>query len=256
MNGFAAFLKKEMLEGIRTGRFFLLGLVFALFGIMNPAIAKLTPWLMEQMADSLAESGMAVTAAPVTALASWGQFFKNIPMGLLAFVLVYSGSFPREYQSQTLVPLLTKGLCRYQVVLAKSGVMLLLWSACYWLCFGITWGYNAWLWEKQSAVFFGEAGFCWWLFGCFVIGLLVLFSTLLRTYTGVLLAVGGVLLGLYFAGLFPSVQEYLPTGLMNVSSCLSGDGSLGDFAKSILVASLLVPACIGLSIPVLNRKLL
>lgn len=256
MNGFAAFLKKELLEGVRTGRFLLLVLVFALFGIMNPAIAKLTPWLMELMADSLAESGMAVTAAPVTALASWGQFFKNIPMGLLAFVLVYSGSFPREYQSGTMIPLLTKGLARYQVVLAKAAVMLLLWSACYWLCFGITWGYNAWLWEEQSAVFLGEAGLCWWLFGCFTIGLLVLFSTLLRTYTGVLLAVGGVLLALYLAGLIPNVQEYLPTSLMGASSCLSGGASLDGFKKSVIVAALSVPACIGLSIPLFNRKLL
>ena len=48
-----AFLKKEWMEAVRTGRLGILLLVFVLFGIMNPAMAKLTPWMMELMADSL-----------------------------------------------------------------------------------------------------------------------------------------------------------------------------------------------------------
>ena len=37
-----AFLKKEWMEWNRTGRSWILMLVFVLFGIMNPALAKLT----------------------------------------------------------------------------------------------------------------------------------------------------------------------------------------------------------------------
>ena len=50
---------------------------------MNPAIAKLTPWLMEQFATSLQESGLVVTEVIVNAMTSWTQFYKNIPMGLI-----------------------------------------------------------------------------------------------------------------------------------------------------------------------------
>ncbi len=56
--GFAAFLKKEWTELARSGRLLILLVMFLLFGIMNPAIAKLTPWLMEQMAEQLAEAGL------------------------------------------------------------------------------------------------------------------------------------------------------------------------------------------------------
>ena len=41
-----AFLKKEWMEMTRTGRMWILVLIFVLFGIMNPAMAKLTPWMM------------------------------------------------------------------------------------------------------------------------------------------------------------------------------------------------------------------
>ena len=37
------FIKKELLDAMRSGKILILGIVFVLFGIMNPAIAKLLP---------------------------------------------------------------------------------------------------------------------------------------------------------------------------------------------------------------------
>ena len=48
-----AFLKKKWMELCRTGRLLILLLIFILFGILNPALAKLTPWLMETLSESL-----------------------------------------------------------------------------------------------------------------------------------------------------------------------------------------------------------
>ena len=91
-----AFLKKEWMEWSRTGRMLILLLVFALFGIMNPAIAKLTPWMMENMAGSLSDAGLVATAVQVDAMTSWVQFYKNMPVGLIIFILVTSGNFTSE----------------------------------------------------------------------------------------------------------------------------------------------------------------
>lgn len=87
MNAFLAFLKKEWMEQVRSGRLTILLLLFILLGIMNPAFAKLTPWLMETMADSLASTGLTVSSVTIDASDSWTQFFKNIPISLLVFVL-------------------------------------------------------------------------------------------------------------------------------------------------------------------------
>lgn len=88
MKSFIAFLKKEVFECIRSGELTFFCILFLIFGIMNPAIAKLTPWMLETLSDSLAEQGMMVTEVTVNALTSWTQFFKNIPitrMGCLLF---------------------------------------------------------------------------------------------------------------------------------------------------------------------------
>ena len=165
MRSFLAFFKKELMETRRSGKLILFTLLFFLFGVMNPAIAKLTPWLMETLSESLAESGMTVTSVSVDALTSWTQFFKNVPMALIVFLLFYSGSFTKEYERGTLIPLLTKGLPRYQVVLAKAATMLLVWSAGYWLCFGVTYGYTAYFWDNSIAKNLSFSVVCWWVFG-------------------------------------------------------------------------------------------
>ena len=175
MKPLLAFMKKEYLEAARTGKILILVLLFVLFGLMNPAIAKLTPWMMEMFSDSMAESGFIFTEIQVDAMTSWTQFFKNIPMALIAFVLIFSDIFTKEYRTGTLLLILTKGLSRYKVVLAKALLLLSLWTCGYGICFAITYGYNDYFWDNgiANSLFFSAAA--WWLFGVWVICLIVLY---------------------------------------------------------------------------------
>ncbi len=254
MKSLLAFMKKEYLEAARTGKILLVILLFVLFGIMNPAIAKLTPWLMEMFADTMAESGLIVTDIQVDAMTSWTQFFKNIPIALIAFVLIFSDIFTKEYKSGTLLLVLTKGLSRYKVVLAKTALLLSLWTVGYGICFAITYGYNAYFWDNGIAnpLFFSAA--IWWLFGVWVICLIVLFSTLLRNNTGVSLGTGGTVLLAYLLRIIPKGKAYSPTTLMDANSLLIGADGAEAYIKAIAVAAALCIVCVAVSIPVINRK--
>lgn len=254
MKSLFAFLKKEWLETVRSGKITILVIIFVLFGIMNPAISKITPWMLEMMAESLAETGMIVTNVQVDALTSWTQFFKNIPMGLIAFVLIYSGTFTKEYQSGTLVLVLTKGLSRYKVVFAKFSLMLLIWTFCYWLCFAITYGYNSYFWDNSIACNLLPAASYWWLFGVWIISLIVFFSVIFTNITGVLLGTGGAFLAAYLVGIFPQVQKYTPTLLMSTSSLLSDATRPDSYMKAVIVTIILCIICVTVSIPIMNKK--
>ena len=254
MKTLAAFMKKEWMEQIRSSRLMILGLIFLAFGIMNPAIAKITPWMMEMLAETMEESGLAVTEVKVDAMTSWTQFYKNIPMALIAFVLLQSNIFTKEYQSGTLILALTKGLERYKVVLAKTIVLISTWTAGYWLCYGVTYVYNAYFWDNSIANHLGIAALYWWLMGIWVIALMVLFSVMSSSNSGVLLGTGGVFFVVYLLSLIPKLKEYMPTELMGGMNLLMKVTEPGDYTKSLIVAGLSLIVCFIISIPLFNKR--
>ncbi len=249
-----AFMKKEILETARTGRLIILVLLFALFGIMNPAIAKLTPWMMEMFSASLAESGLTVANVQVDAMTSWGQFFKNIPIALIAFVLIFSDSFTKEYRSGTLLLALTKGLSRYKVVLAKTVLLFSLWTLGYGLCFSITYGYTVYFWDNGIARHLFSAAAMWWLFGVWVISLVVLFSSLLQNNTSVILCTGGIVLLAYVLRAIPKAKAYSPALLMNVNSLLCGVEEANVYREAVLAAVAFAAIFVVLSVLNMNKR--
>ncbi len=249
-----ACIKKELTEQLRTGRLTILGILFTLFGIMNPAVAKLTPWILSTMADSMAESGMSITVSDPTALDSWTQFFKNIPMALIAFVLIECAIFTREYQSGTLILSLTKGLKRYKVVVSKALMLAMLWSACYWLCYGITYMYNAYYWDNSVAKDIEFAALSWWIFGLFVTDLIPLFSAMVSSGAAVLGGVGAVVFAMTIASTAPKVAKYMPTHLMDGTSLIYLKSVPYDFKEAFIITAVASIVCIILAVPVFNRK--
>ena len=254
MRSLLAFFKKEILENLRNAKILILAIVFFVFGIMNPIIAKLTPMLMDLLSEELGESGMVITQVSADAMTSWMQFFKNIPMALIAFVFLYSGTFTKEYSSGTLILILTKGLSRYKVVLAKTSVMLLLWTTGYWFCFMITFVINAFYWDNGISQNLFPTAIHWWLFGVFVVSLITLCSVIFKNYGFVLLSTGGSIFILYLIGLIPKIGNYLPTALMNTTPLLMGTELPKDYLPVSLITAAFSIMLIEISIPILNKK--
>lgn len=254
MKSFIAFFKKELLESIRSGKFIILAILFCAFGIMNPAIAKLTPWLIEVMSEEMAESGMIITEIKVDALTSWTQFFKNIPIALITLVFMYAGSFAKEYESEALILILTKGLERCKVILAKTSLLILIWSLGYWLCFGITYGYNVYFWDNSIAMGLMPATINWWIFGIFTVILTVFFSIAFKSYSSVLIGTGSTVLLSYILGAFPKIFDYTPTKLIDTSKLLIGSISIDEYAPSLVVTITVTVVLFAISIPMFNRK--
>lgn len=239
MRGLGAFTKKEFLELFRSGRFMVLAMCFVCFGIMNPAVAKLTPWLMEMMADQLADNGMMVVAVEVNAMTSWGQFFKNMPMALLILAVVSGSSFTGEYQKGTLFNMVTKGLERWKIVLSKTVVINLTWTVGYLVSFWITYGYNGYFWDNGEASHVFFAAFCLYVLGLWLLTVIPVASALFQSTPAVLLSVGAAFGGMYVLGLFPAVREYLPTYLMESPGLLTGASEPGEYGTALGMAGLL-----------------
>ncbi len=254
MKSLIAFMKKEWMDLFRSGRLMILLIIFLLLGIMNPAIAKLTPWMMEMMAESMEQSGLVVTEVTVDAMVSWTQFFKNIPMGLIAFVLINSNLYTKEYSKGTLILVLTKGLNRYKVIVAKAVMLLLAWSVCYFMCFGVTYAYNAYFWDNSVAHNLVEAVVFYWIAGVFAVALMVLFSVVFSNSTGVLLGTGGVFAASYLVAMVPKAALVLPTKLMGTAGLLAGTEVVSDYREALLVTIVIIVLSFVASVPIINKK--
>lgn len=254
MKGFLAFFSKEVRELARTGRLLLLGILGVIFGIMNPAIAKLTPWLMEQMADTLEGSGLTVTAYTVTAADSWTQFFKNSPMGLIIMLILFSGAFTNEYAKGTLVPLLTKGLSRSGMAAAKTAMMLGAWSGFYWLTFGITYAYTVYFWDNSVVSHLAFAVFGYWLMGVFLFCVMIFVSSFATSMGQVLAVTGCVYGGMLLLGMWEKAARYLPTRLTQSAALLTDTAQPADAFAALAVTAALSAGLLLLSLPLTAKR--
>lgn len=254
MSGFFAFLKKELFELSRSGRLLLFGIVFALFGIMNPAIAKLMPWILEMNAESLESQGIVMGEVTVTAMDSWAQFIKNIPMAMIVALIMLSSTFTNEYSKGTLIPIVTKGLSRNSVVVAKTMMMFTVWSAGFWFCFGITYGYTAYYWDNSDMKNLAFMAFCWWLMGMFLLSVVTFFSAFASSSPQVLMGAGAVYVVMFIAGMIEKVKEYLPTYILDSTSIITGQTKPGDYTSAIIVTAVLSVVFLIASLPITHKR--
>ena len=251
---FITFTGKELLELCRSGRLLLLVILFTAFGVMNPAIAKLTPWLLQTMSDSLEASGITVTEVTVSAMDSWVQFFKNMPMAMLVVLVMFGGIFTSEYSKGTLIPLLAKGLGRNAVAAAKTFTMLLVWSAGYLMSYGITFFYNDYYWDNSAVQNTAFAAFGLWLFGVLLICCITFFSSFASSAIQVLLGIGAVYIALTMLCMIGTVSEYLPSYLLQSGELLTGQAQPSDYSAAVCVTAVSSVVLLLASIPMTVKR--
>ncbi len=253
MRGFYAFTKKEIMEQIRTYKLLILFAVFFLFGMMSPLMAKMLPDILAGMDMK----GMEITFAEATVFDAYGQFFKNFTqMGMLVVLLVFGGVLSNELVRGTLVNILAKGLPRHTVILSKYTASVLLWTIGYLLAAVTNYGYTVYLFEDSSVENLIFSLFCLWLFGCFILALIFLSSTVASgNFGGLVLSAIALVIMLMMGGIFPNTEKYNPITLASKNiALLNGTQSVADLIITIVITCILILACITCSIILFRKK--
>jgi len=234
MKAYIAFTKKEFTEYVRTYKLLILGLVFLLFGMMNPVLAKFTPEIIKA-------AGLDIQLPEPTALDSWAQFFKNVgQMGMVVIVILFSGIMANEFSKGTLINILTKGLKRSTVILSKFTVASILWSLSYLFCFAVTYIYTLVFWEMTGLHQIFWTFFSLWLYGEFLIALLILGGVLFKNVIGSLLLVGGLTVLMTILSIFPQFHDTNPMTLSSDNmSLLMGLKGLSSFTPALVICFIL-----------------
>ena len=247
-----AFMRKEWMEYYRTGKLLIVGTLFALFGLMNPAISKITPYLMKQIAadDS---SGISIEITTVDASMSWTQFYKNIPIALIVCLLLFGGILTNELQKKTLIPVLTKGLSRWKVIFTKGVNLIVMWTVGFWMCYGITYFYNDYYCDNGILSNLAFAAFCYWLFGTMIMALLILFSAISSSMSGVVLGVGACYFVMTIISISSKIAKYIPICLTAGTKMLSG-GEVSDYIGAIITSLVVIIVSMAAGCLIFNKR--
>ncbi len=244
MRSFMAFFKKEWMELVRSRKLLILAIVFSAFGIMNPAIAKLTPAILEMASADLAGQGLIIGAVEVTAVDCWMQFYKNLSILMIIFVITFSGIFTSEYRKGSLLLVTTKGLSKIKIYYAKLITMAAIWSFGYAVTAAVTYVYADIYWDNGIMRNLFEGVALPWLLGIWLCCLMAFFSTFASSSGQVLLGIGGVVVLCVFLAIIPGAADYLPTSLADLTDVVSGKSDFTS-GKAIIITVLTAAAAVS-----------
>ncbi len=250
MSGYIAFVKKEFMENMKNYRFFILFAVFLIFGIMSAFLAKFTPEILSAFA-----ADMEMTSEPV-ALDAWKQFYKNISgVGFSAFIILYGSCLSGEYSKGTLVLMVTKGLSRKAVILAKYTVAAVLMTICYWASFTAAYGYTAFLWHDTGLFHVALAAFALWLAGFLYLSILMVGCVIFKqTFTSILFT-GGIVAVISLLGIAGPIAKFNPFILTSKNvDLLYGEVVPSDFMIPALISVAMSILGLLIAMKLFNKK--
>lgn len=210
MRSFIAFIKKEFIEQIRSYKMLILFAIFFVFGMMSPLLAKMLPDIIA----SVDMQGMEISIPKPTYIDGYIQFFSNInQMGMIILLLIFSGIVHHEISKGTLINILSKGLDRYKVILAKFLAASITWTISFLIAAITNYLYTKYLFKGIFNEEIVISLIMLWIFGVFVLSIVIFSSTITNgNYGGLLLS--AVILGiLLLIDMFPKSYKYNPIAL-------------------------------------------
>lgn len=235
MSGYHAFVKKEFAENMKNYRFLILFSVFLIFGMMSAFLAKFTPEILSAFA-----ADMEMTSKPVP-LDAWKQFYKNISgVGFSAFIILFGSCLSNEYSKGTLVSLVTKGLSRKAVILAKYTAAAVLMTISYWVAYASAYGYTALLWKDASLSNVALAAFSLWIIGFLYLSILMIGCVIFKqTFTSILFT-GGVVALISLLGMVEPIAKFNPFILTSKNvDLISGEAVFAEFMMPAFISVIL-----------------
>lgn len=235
---------------MKNYRFLILFAVFLIFGIMSAFLAKFTPEILSALA-----ADMEMTSEPV-ALDAWKQFYKNISgVGFSAFIILFGSCLSNEYSKGTLVLMVTKGLSRKAVILAKYTVAAALMTISYWIGYAAAYGYTALLWNDNHLSNVAFAAVSLWIIGFLYLSILMIGCVIFRqTFTSILFT-GGIVAIISLLGMIEPIAKFNPLILTSKNiDLISGEAVPAEFMIPAVISIALSILGVLITIRLFNKK--
>lgn len=250
MNGYATVLRKELHEGIRTWRIWVLLGAFTLFGLVDPVITKNMPAIL----GSVMGDQFPIELPETTYLDAWAQWAGDLAQLLtIVVIVVAAASVAGEVSAGTLVMPLTKPVGRVALILAKFTAVTLLTLVSATAGTALTNGVTAVLFDGVDPVPLWSAVGVWLVLTVLLIAVTLIGSCLVtNTMAAFAIGFGGYIV-LNLAGMWQPARAYSPAGLNDAVAGLAAGGD-PSLAWPVVTALVVTVAAIALGAWSFNRR--
>lgn len=216
---FVVSTRKELSFQWRTKRFLIVVVVFLLFGMISPLLARFTPTLLrsiegaEQFAELIPEPSVADAV---------DQYVKNITQfGFVLAILLGMGLVVGEREKGTAAMILSKPLPRWAFLLSKFCAQVVVYGFAFIVSTLAAYYYTLFLFEALPLAAFLGLNLLLFLWILIFAGVALLGSSLANS-TGAAAGIAAVIsVGLLFAGSVPRYGALAPSGLIAWGTALA-----------------------------------
>jgi len=253
VSGFAAFVRKEVVEIVRTWRIWVLPGILLVFALTGPLMAKYTPEIVASVGGSQMAAIAKVIPVP-TYLDAYAQWIKNLSqIALFAIIIIYGGLVSAEAKSGTAVLVLTKPVSRAAFVVAKALVHSAFLALTVLIGTLVTWAGTLLLFgTAPAAPLFAAAG-AWLVFGILFVTVMTLLSVLVSSQAGA----AGIGLGVYalvsISAIWEPLGKYSPAALSGQPMAIAA-GQGADMTWPIVTSLALSAAFVATAAWAFRRK--
>jgi len=256
MRNYLVFLRKEVMELLRTKR--LLGLfgVFAFFALTSPLLARYMVEFLGHFVPS-DELLLALIPDPIW-IDSYTQFYSNVAqIGAIAIIMMFMGIIATEKSRGTADLMITKGLSYTNFVLAKFTVAATALLLTTLVSIGVVYFYTSMLFPTAGAIGNVIGGtLVYTLLMTAVLAITLLCSAISKSnIIAALLSLLGYFVISFIRSLPGMSRSFLPGNLSERCMEITLTGTVHpDLLGNVLVTVGLIAVCLALSVLVLKRK--
>jgi ABC-2 type transport system permease protein len=253
MKGFAAFVRKEVVEIVRTWRIWVLPGILLVFAVTGPITARFTPEIVGAVGGDQMAAIAKVIPVP-TYLDAYAQWIKNLSqIALFAIIIIYGGIVSSESKSGTAILVLTKPVSRVAFVVAKALVHSAFLAITVLAGTLVTWAGTLFIFGvAPTGPLFAAAG-AWLVFGVLFVAIMTLLSVLLSSQAGA----AGLGLGAFaiisLSAIWEPLGKYSPAALAGQPMAIAA-GQPAQVAWPIVTSLVLAVALVALAAWSFRRK--
>ncbi|MBN1937433.1 MAG: YhfC family intramembrane metalloprotease [Anaerolineae bacterium] len=243
---------KEMIQQWRSRRALVVGVVFLIFGMGSPLLAKFTPEILRAVPGAEQFSGLIPT--PTTA-DSMAQYIKNITQfGFILAVLLGMGAVAGEKERGTTALIMSKPLPRWAFILSKFVAQAVVYGLAFALAALGAFYYTSVLFDpfKFGPFMFGNLLLWVWMLTFAAVTLL---GSAIANSTGVAAGIGfGGAVVLLLAGAIPLYGTLAPAGLVGWASTLGLNMSIAANGGALAAGVVWIVVCLIVSVAVFETQ--